>query len=46
MNLCQGASRDSIGITLWCTPSVYALDMVLTNYPGIDEGQNMIFVKT
>jgi hypothetical protein len=35
--LCQGTSRDSIGLT-----SVYAMDMVLTNNSSIDEGQIMI----
>ena len=32
-------------LTSGAHPSVYAMDLVLTNYPSIDEGQIMIFVK-
>jgi hypothetical protein len=32
-------------LTSGAHPTVYAMDMVLTNYPGIDEGQIMMYVK-
>jgi hypothetical protein len=43
--LCQRTFRHGIGITSGANPSVYAMGMVLTNYPSIDEGQIMILVS-
>jgi hypothetical protein len=43
--LCQRTFRHGIGITSGAHPSVYAMGMVLTNYPSLDEGQIMILVS-